>query len=272
MPRPGLATLACVNPAGHRVRLTGQATLTVRPVYGQAPSRLRRCRPCGEEGAARCGTAWLQTHGAAAPAPARVPHRGDGWGGRAPARLGHVSPDTGARLRRIAGRHAARCPDGRGRAVPPRALAWDAQGRVVTQSRSGAGWRRAPRRGPGGTRPPAPPPASGWGHAASAHGPPPSPSPWGTRPSSGSVRGLGRPSSPRPLRVMRRPASQRCDAGSRPPTAVPQAGLVVRSDAGRRAGPRGRGKNLLKGVGASGAKATPSMATPGCRRACILSV
>ena len=35
MKRPDLATLACVNAACHRFRLTGQDNLGVRKVYGQ---------------------------------------------------------------------------------------------------------------------------------------------------------------------------------------------------------------------------------------------
>jgi hypothetical protein len=35
MPRPALATLACVNPECQRFRLPGQDHLPVRKVYGQ---------------------------------------------------------------------------------------------------------------------------------------------------------------------------------------------------------------------------------------------
>ena len=49
MKRPDLATLACVNPACQRFRLTGPDNLTVRTVYGQDHIRLLRCRTCGEE-------------------------------------------------------------------------------------------------------------------------------------------------------------------------------------------------------------------------------
>ena len=57
MKRPDLATLACVNPECQRFRLTGQANLTVRKVYGQDHIRLLRCRTCGEEFSERRGTA-----------------------------------------------------------------------------------------------------------------------------------------------------------------------------------------------------------------------
>jgi hypothetical protein len=49
MKRPNLDTLACVNPACQRFRLTGQDNLTVRKAYGQDRLRLLRCRMCGEE-------------------------------------------------------------------------------------------------------------------------------------------------------------------------------------------------------------------------------
>jgi hypothetical protein len=48
-------------------------------------------------------------------------HRGERCGVRATARLSHVSTDTGARLLRMARRHAERGQDRRGRAVTPRA-------------------------------------------------------------------------------------------------------------------------------------------------------
>lgn len=40
MQRPDLGTLACVNPACQRFRLSGQDHLTVRKVYGQDYIRL----------------------------------------------------------------------------------------------------------------------------------------------------------------------------------------------------------------------------------------
>jgi hypothetical protein len=57
MKRPNLATLAGVNPACQRFRLTGQDHLTVRKGYGQDHLRLLRCRTCGEECSERRGTA-----------------------------------------------------------------------------------------------------------------------------------------------------------------------------------------------------------------------
>src|SRR5262249_38500138 len=50
MQRPGLDTLACVNPECQRFRLTGQDNLTVRKVYGQDHIRLLRCWTCGGSG------------------------------------------------------------------------------------------------------------------------------------------------------------------------------------------------------------------------------
>ena len=59
MKRPDLDTLACVNPACQRFRLTGQDNFTVRKTYGQDRIRLLRCRTCGEEFSERRGTAWI---------------------------------------------------------------------------------------------------------------------------------------------------------------------------------------------------------------------
>jgi len=59
--RPGLDTLARMNPKCQRFRLPGQANLTVRNVYGQDRIRLLRCQTCGEKYAERRGTAFFNT-------------------------------------------------------------------------------------------------------------------------------------------------------------------------------------------------------------------
>ena len=100
MKRPDLATLACVNPACQRFRLTGPDNLTVRTVYGQDHIRLLRCRTCGEEFSERRGTAWFNTQLPAAQAVSVINHLGEGCGVRATARLVHVAKDTVARLLR----------------------------------------------------------------------------------------------------------------------------------------------------------------------------
>jgi hypothetical protein len=61
MQRPDLDSLAWVNPACQRFRLTGQDNLTVRTVSGQDCIRLLRCRTCGEEFSERRGTALFNT-------------------------------------------------------------------------------------------------------------------------------------------------------------------------------------------------------------------
>ena len=147
MQRPGLDTLACVNPECQRFRLPGQDNLTVRKVYGQDHIRLLRCRTCGEEFSERRGTALFNTKVTEERAASIVNHLGEGWGVRATARLVHVAKDTVARLLRMAGRHAERVHNGRVRDVTPRAVELDEQWSFVKKSRSAARWRSAPRQG-----------------------------------------------------------------------------------------------------------------------------
>jgi transposase-like protein len=134
MKRPDLDTLACVNPACQRFRLTGQGNLIVRKVYGQDDIRLLRCRTCGEKFSERRGTALFNTKIPEAHAEAVIDHLGEGCGVRATARLSKVSKDTVARLLRMAGRHAERVHDQRVRDVTPRALAFDEQWRFVKKA------------------------------------------------------------------------------------------------------------------------------------------
>lgn len=81
-PRPDRETLACVNPACHRVRLPGQDNLTVRTVYGHDRIRLLRCRICGAEGSERRGPALCNTKIAEATAEGVINHVDEGCGGR----------------------------------------------------------------------------------------------------------------------------------------------------------------------------------------------
>lgn len=138
MKRPDLDTLACVNPACHRCRLTGQGNLTVRKVYGQESIRLLRCRTCGEEFSARRGTALFNTKITETKAEDVIDHLGEGCGVRATARLNKVAKETAGRLLRMAGRHAERLHDQRVHDVTPRAVECDEQGSCVKKSRSAA--------------------------------------------------------------------------------------------------------------------------------------
>ena len=151
MQRPGLDTLACVNPECQRFRLTGQDNLTVRKVYGHDHIRLLRYRTCSEEFSERRGTTLLHTKVPEERAASIIAHLGEGCGVRATARLVHVSKDTVARLLRMAGRHAERVHDGRVRGLTPRALECDAQWRFVKKSRSGAQWQSVQRQETAGT-------------------------------------------------------------------------------------------------------------------------
>ena len=150
MKRPDLATLAGVNTACQRFRLTGQDHLTVRKVYGQDHLRVLRCRTCGEECSERRGTAFCNTPITEERAASVVKHLDEGGGVRATVRLVHIAKDTVVRLLWRAGRHAEQCHDPRGRDVTPRALALDDQGSFVKNSHSVAGGRSALRQERGG--------------------------------------------------------------------------------------------------------------------------
>ena len=229
MKRPDLAPLACVNPACQRFRLTGQDHI-----------RLLRCRTCGEECSARRGTALCNTKVAAERAASVVAHLGEGWGGLATARLGHVAKATVARRRRMAGRQAERFQDCRVCDVTPRALAWDAQGSCVKTSRSVARWRSAPRLVTWGTIRRSQPTAHCSCRSSSAHGPTNQPGPWCTMPSNVCVRGICRRSAPRPMTARSWPSSTPVDVALRPPATAPQASPGVPSYAGPKAERMGR--------------------------------
>jgi hypothetical protein len=269
MPRPDLDTRAGVKPDCHQFRRPGQGHLVVRQVYGQDGSRLLRCRLCGEACAERRGTALGQTTSTEAPAATMMEHRGAGGGGRATARGRQVAQDTGARLRRMAGRHAARWHEPRVRAVPPRARAWDDQGRCGQTSSSVVRQQRPRRQGPWGARRRSPRIASCACRSSSATGPTRRPGPGGMRPQSGGGRGISQRSAPRPMRAMRRPASQPGGVGMGCLPPAFQAGLGVRSAASPTAWPRGRGKNRRKGEDSSGSPCGSGLAKPACSRSCL---
>lgn len=138
MKRPDLDTLACVNAACQLFGHASAHNLVIRKVYGHDRLRLLRCRTCGEEFSERRGTALLNTKLPEEQAASIIDHLGEGCGVRATARLSKVAKDTGARLLRMAGRHAERLHDQRVRDVTPRAMAFDAQWSFVKKNRSAA--------------------------------------------------------------------------------------------------------------------------------------
>jgi transposase-like protein len=208
MKRPALDTLACVNPACQRFRRTDEGHLTVRKVYGHAHLRLRRCRTCGEAFSERRGSALCNTKIAEEKAAAVINHVDEGGGVRATARLVQVSQDTVARLLRRAGRHAERCHDRHGRDLPPRALAFDAQGSCVQESRSVAKRTRLRRPVTCGTLLRSPPTASSWCLWWSVNARRNRPIPWGKIPSVVSGRGICRRASRMPPTATRQPSSR----------------------------------------------------------------
>jgi hypothetical protein len=73
MKRPDLDPFACVKPACQRFRPPGEGNLVIRNGYGQAHSRLWRCRTCGEEFSERRGPALCHTKMAEATAADVLP-------------------------------------------------------------------------------------------------------------------------------------------------------------------------------------------------------
>ena len=240
MKRPDLDTLACVNPACQRFRLTGQDNLIVRKVYGQDHIRLLRCRTCGEECSERRGTALFNTKVAEDQAVSVINHLGEGCGVRATARLVHVAKDTVARLLRVAGRHAERFHDQRVRDVTPRALEFDKQWSFGKKSRSGVGRTNAQRQETCGTIPRWLRIASSSCHSSSANGPKSRRGLWCMMPQSGSVQGICQRASPMPMRAIRPLAVKPLDVDSWFPRTTQQAGPVGPSSAGRKAWSMGR--------------------------------
>src|SRR5262245_26099972 len=190
MKRPDFDTLACVNPDCQQFRLTGQANLPVRKVYGQDHIRLLRCRTCGEEFSERRGTALFNTKLPEARAEDVINHLGEGCSVRATARLVKVAKETVARLLRVAGRHAERFHDQHGHGLTPRALEFDEQWSLVKKSRSAAAPMRRRRPGTCGIIPPSPRIVSWWSPSSWVNGPTRKPKPWCTIPSSVSGQGI----------------------------------------------------------------------------------
>ena len=180
-------------------------------------------------------------------------HRGEGWGGRATARVSTVATDTVARLLRMAGRHAERVHAQRGRAGTPRAVEGEAPGRCVKKSRRAA----TPRR------------QRALALLAWAHGRTSRRGPWGTRPRSDGGRGISQRSAPRPRTARRPPSLQLVDVESWALPPAVQGGPVVRSCAGPKAWRRARGNNTRKGVGSSASRCGACRAKHGGSLSCL---
>src|SRR5262249_14135041 len=61
MKRPGLDTLACVNPECHLFRRPAEGNLVIRKVYGHDYIRLLHCRTCSKECSERRRSALYNT-------------------------------------------------------------------------------------------------------------------------------------------------------------------------------------------------------------------
>jgi transposase-like protein len=127
MPRPALATLACINLDCQHVGRPGQGNLTIRKVYRKEGMRLLRCRSCHEEFSERRNTAWFNTKVREAKAEDIIDHLDEGCSVRAPSRLTKVAKVTVARLLKTSGRHAQRFHDQEVHDLRPRAIQFDEQ-------------------------------------------------------------------------------------------------------------------------------------------------
>jgi IS1 family transposase/transposase-like protein len=127
MPRPDLATLACINPDCQYVGRSGQGNLAIRKVYGKDHIRFLCCRSCHEEFSERRNTALFNTKVSEAKAEDIIDHLDEGCSVRATSRLTKVAKATVARLLKTSGRHAQRFHDQEVRDLKPRALQFDEQ-------------------------------------------------------------------------------------------------------------------------------------------------
>jgi IS1 family transposase len=127
MPRPALATLACINPDCHYVGRPGQGNLAIRKVYGKDHMRLLCCRSCHEAFSERRNTALFNTKVSEAKAEDIIDHLDEGCSVRATSRLTKVAKATVARLLKTSGRHAQRFHAQEVQDLRPRALQFDEQ-------------------------------------------------------------------------------------------------------------------------------------------------
>jgi hypothetical protein len=108
MPRPALATLACLPPDCPHVGRPGPGQLAIRKVYGTDHIRLLRGYGCQAEFSERRNTALCNTTVRQAKAEAIMDHLDEGCSVRATARRTTVAKGTVARLLKTRGRHAQR--------------------------------------------------------------------------------------------------------------------------------------------------------------------
>lgn len=127
MPRPDLATLACINVECQHVARPGAGNLSIRKVYGKDRLRLLRCRSCREEFSERRHTALFHTKVREAKAEEIIDHLDEGYNVRSTSRLTKVAKETVARLLKTSGRHAQRFYAQEVQDLRPRAIQFDAQ-------------------------------------------------------------------------------------------------------------------------------------------------
>jgi transposase-like protein len=139
MPRPDLATLACVNAECQYVGRPGQGNLTIRKVYGKDGIRLLRCGSCHEEFSERRHTALFNTKVSEAKAEDIIDHLDEGCSVRATSRLTKAAKATVARLLKTSGRHAQRFHHQEVHDLRPRAIQFDEQWSFVKKKQKNCG-------------------------------------------------------------------------------------------------------------------------------------
>ena len=127
MPRPDLATLACINAECPYVGCPGQGNLAIRKVYGKDGIRRLRCCKCREECSERRNTALFNTKVSEVKAEDGIDPLDEGCRIRATSRLPKAAKATVARLLKGSGRHAHQFHDQRVKDIRPRAIQFDEQ-------------------------------------------------------------------------------------------------------------------------------------------------
>ena len=147
MPRPDLATLACVNAECQCFGRPGQGHLSIRKVYGKDAIRLWRCSKCREEFSERRHTAMCNTKVSEAKAEDVIDHLDEGCRIRATSRLTKAAKAPVARLLKGSGRHAQRFHHQEVQDLRPRAIEFDEQWSFVKKKQKHCSLEETPQAG-----------------------------------------------------------------------------------------------------------------------------
>jgi transposase-like protein len=147
MPRPDLATLACVNADCQQFGRPGQGHLAIRKIYGNDRIRLLRCGSCHEEFSERRNTALFNTKVSEAKAEEVIDHLDEGCSVRATSRLTKTAKVTVARLLKTSGRHAQRFHHQEVQDLKPKAIQFDEQWSFVKKKQKNCAPEEVPQAG-----------------------------------------------------------------------------------------------------------------------------